>query len=439
LQWETEFKILTDDIRVYNEDDDIESKQESSHKISSEKLAAVYHGVPEKELARMTPGQLSTLPDLSHLLGKTKIVKGDKPKQFSKAIVGFIDSSNKGSSDGPAYWPLIRRVKIYTKASLLKYGLVLVDLPGLGDQNEARRRVTEGYIQNLHHMWIVAAIVRAVDNQIAQDLMGPSFKRQLLMDGRYRDNFLTFVMTKTDDITSEDTIEPLGLGETVLVEELQRMQELRLSREKCTKDIQDAKRQEKDIGKVLKPINAKRSLNKSAQKSSVKEQKQTRKRKLDELESSEPDENMESISNETQSLNEQRKKLLETRAACRKTTRKLEQKFHRIERDMKAVTGAIRTICIEQRNQWTQEKLQLSFQGDVDAFSQEIVGEGAGGTNQTLKGNVLTFNFLNNHTFNISQNIFTQCQSANLTKFCLTAISRPSASPQRPISSSAEI
>lgn len=42
-----------------------------------------------------------------------------------------------------SYWPLVRVVRIYTKAPALSTGATLVDLPGIFDSNAARVAVAE--------------------------------------------------------------------------------------------------------------------------------------------------------------------------------------------------------------------------------------------------------------------------------------------------------
>jgi len=76
-------------------------------------------------------------------------------------------------------------IRIYVKASALSTGAVIVDLPGVHDQNAARAAVAESYMKQCTGLWIVAPITRAVDDKAAKDLLGESFKRQLKMDGGY--------------------------------------------------------------------------------------------------------------------------------------------------------------------------------------------------------------------------------------------------------------
>ncbi len=45
------------------------------------------------------------------------------------------------------FWPLIKVVRIQTKADVLSTGAVIVDLPGVQDSNTARAAVAERYMK----------------------------------------------------------------------------------------------------------------------------------------------------------------------------------------------------------------------------------------------------------------------------------------------------
>ncbi len=51
-------------------------------------------------------------------------------------------------------------------------------------------------MKNCTAVWVVADIVRAVDNKTAKEMLGDSFRRQLFTDGMY--GMVTFVCTKND-------------------------------------------------------------------------------------------------------------------------------------------------------------------------------------------------------------------------------------------------
>ena len=95
-------------------------------------------------------------------------------------------------------WPLVRKVVLHGPWHVLSKGACLVDLPGKGDDNAARAKVADAYLQNCSKIWIVAPIKRVVNDKMAKDLLGDSFKKQLLLDGNYSN--VSFVCTHTDDI-----------------------------------------------------------------------------------------------------------------------------------------------------------------------------------------------------------------------------------------------
>ncbi len=111
--------------------------------------------------------------------------------------------------DQAAYRPLIGVVQVSLRAPILQNGLVLVDLPGQGDFNAARAHVADSYMRKLNHIWIVAKIQRAVDESVARNVLGSNFKRQLLMEDKYDDRFLSVLATHTDDIDYKNVIEQL--------------------------------------------------------------------------------------------------------------------------------------------------------------------------------------------------------------------------------------
>lgn len=206
-EWATEFDIIRNDIQSRPEGEKLAAGFISDSGVGVAKLKAVYPGTQITELLEMTKEDTLVDEHLSNILGKTKSISNASSKEFHKNINKFIDSSNKSAKAAKIeYWPLVKLVRIYVKAEILRHGLVLVDLPGLGDSNSGRTRVAEKYVASLKYMWVVADINRAVDEGIAHQLLGDSFKRQLHLRGRYHDNFVTFIMTRTTIVNTDEVI-----------------------------------------------------------------------------------------------------------------------------------------------------------------------------------------------------------------------------------------
>jgi Dynamin family len=122
---------------------------------------------------------------------------------FRKKINQFV--YRKGNGNEPQTWPLIRKVVLRGPWNCLSTGACLVDLPGVRDNNVARAKVAEKYLQKCNKIWIVSPIKRAVDDKTAKDLLGEEFKRRLLMDGNYGN--VSFVCTHCDDCEISEILE----------------------------------------------------------------------------------------------------------------------------------------------------------------------------------------------------------------------------------------
>ncbi|KAK2786573.1 hypothetical protein FQN52_007747 [Onygenales sp. PD_12] len=219
-EWERELKLIFDEIRIqggegqYQDDSDVA--------IAIAKVEAVYPGV--KDIMASSIEELMKHDNVRNLLGKTTEFTEDDPSRFHTGLQEYVDSKNKarrkntkgkgGNSEKDhreklslgskteeprmEFWPLVRVVRLYTKAPALATGAVIVDLPGLQDSNAARGAVAARYIEKCSFLWIAAPITRAVDDKTAKKLLSNTFKRQIQMDGSF--NNVSFICTKTDDI-----------------------------------------------------------------------------------------------------------------------------------------------------------------------------------------------------------------------------------------------
>uniref|UniRef100_A0A093UP25 Nuclear GTPase SLIP-GC n=1 Tax=Talaromyces marneffei PM1 TaxID=1077442 RepID=A0A093UP25_TALMA len=217
--WEKELHILFSDLLDSNGNVSREaSNQDSEAGVAYAKIKAVYPKYTHEMLTKTTAEKLLKHPAVQKVLGGKKNIADSNPEAFYKHLQSYVDSKEKttGVEKKPAkpsmemeYWPLIKVVRIYVKAAALSTGAVIVDLPGVHDSNAARARVAEGYMKQCTGLWIVAPITRAVDDKAAKSLLGETFKRQLKMDGGF--DSVTFICSKTDDISILEAQESLGL------------------------------------------------------------------------------------------------------------------------------------------------------------------------------------------------------------------------------------
>ncbi|KAG8961273.1 hypothetical protein FRC03_005582 [Tulasnella sp. 419] len=205
-EWKAELSVLLDDLVDENGNLRPQSSLRAEAAVAWQKVHAVYPNIPYDSLINLKPELIiSKDPKIARMLGTTQKISCANSKAFGKEIAKYIDSKEKkrgkkdkkdkdkkDKSEGPAYWPLVKTVKVRCPADALSTGAVLVDLPGTADANAARSSIAQQYMQQCHCIWILAPITRAVDDKVAKDLLGQAFKTQLLMDGNYDTSTVTF-------------------------------------------------------------------------------------------------------------------------------------------------------------------------------------------------------------------------------------------------------
>ncbi|KAG8926319.1 hypothetical protein FRC02_008968 [Tulasnella sp. 418] len=266
-EWKAELSVLLDDLVDENGNLRPQSSLRAEAAVAWQKVHAVYPNIPYDSLINLKPELIiSKDPKIARMLGTTQKISCANSKAFGKEIAKYIDSKEKkrgkkdkkdkdkkDKSEGPAYWPLVKTVKVRCPADALSTGAVLVDLPGTADANAARSSIAQQYMQQCHCIWILAPITRAVDDKVAKDLLGQAFKTQLLMDGNYDTSTVTFVATKTDDLSCKEIISALGLENDEELDEIQSsLAEYNSEMKKQTKIESEAKKAWKAEGEKLK-------------------------------------------------------------------------------------------------------------------------------------------------------------------------------------------
>ncbi|KAK5195290.1 hypothetical protein LTR92_005420 [Exophiala xenobiotica] len=235
------------------------TNEDSESGIAYAQVKAVYPKLTKEEMEHVPIDRLMSHDNVK-CLGTTRNLEADDPLPFYKKLQHYVDSKEKTSGrkeDGEKekkkpremeFWPLIRMVRLYVKAPALATGAVIVDLPGVHDSNQARDAVAQSYMKQCTGLWIVAPITRAVDDKSAKNLLGDSFKRQLKMDGGY--NSVTFICSKTDDISITEAQDSLGLEEE-LGPMWTKWEELRQKKNALKKQIEDLKDTKSDINAAI--------------------------------------------------------------------------------------------------------------------------------------------------------------------------------------------
>lgn len=175
------------------------------------KMCAVYPFLDGDDRFKTSVDELMDQEYLTSLLGNKILIAEDTATALHSGLKNYIEGKEKLRSivekhetsaspmlDKIEYWPLIRKVRIFLRTRVLETGCVIVDLPGVADSNAARGSIAQRYLTNCASLWVVAPIVRAVDDKVARQLLGEGLKRQLRRDGVL--NRITFVCSKADEI-----------------------------------------------------------------------------------------------------------------------------------------------------------------------------------------------------------------------------------------------
>ena len=152
------------------------TNEDSEAGVAYAKIKAVYPKKTKEMIALDTPEGLANDPAVRWHLGTTKKLKATTASDMYRQLQNYVDSKEKNKDKAIEFWPLIKVVRIYTKAAALATGACLVDLPGVQDSNAARAAVAANYMKQCTGLWIVAPITRAVDDKTAKSLLGDSFR-----------------------------------------------------------------------------------------------------------------------------------------------------------------------------------------------------------------------------------------------------------------------
>jgi ABC-type glutathione transport system ATPase component len=140
--WEKELRILFEELLDGSGKVSRDATNEDSEAgVAYAKIKAVYPRLTRDDIANTSIGELMRQPSVQRVLGTTKTVEEARSDRFYRILQSYVDSKEKSTSGDKKqpkemeYWPLIKVVKIYTKADALSTGAMVVDLPGVHDSN----------------------------------------------------------------------------------------------------------------------------------------------------------------------------------------------------------------------------------------------------------------------------------------------------------------
>ncbi|KAM0820488.1 putative Dynamin N-terminal domain-containing protein [Seiridium cardinale] len=402
---EVEF-ISTDDwkkelMQLYNDliDSNGEVTRDSSNSeteagVAWAKIKAVYPQGTKETLTKTNPAALVNAPDVRRVLGSTQTITEATSEAFYIKMQKFIDSQEKdrrqkkkGEKKPMEFWPLIKVVRVFTKADALSTGAVIVDLPGVHDSNAARAAVADKYLKKCTGLWIVAPITRAVDDKTAQNMLGQSFKLQLKYDDKY--SHVTFIYSKTDDILIAEAVKSLGLEDQIaecqsninrtkselvvkkpiLKETVERTQELQAKNGQIQENIDHwqelADRSNEKVSLAALEAGSSSSESDKGEEAFVE----------DDIEEGEPEQeafSKERIQSELERLRGEKAQL---QVAIQESLDKFKAESRPYRRQMKELAefeACLKSMCIQGRNKYSTNAIQHDFARGIKEMDQEI-------------------------------------------------------------------
>ncbi|KAK3492663.1 uncharacterized protein B0T23DRAFT_358407 [Neurospora hispaniola] len=173
---------------------------------TAEKIGPVW-GYTRIELeSKSTQDLLAKTDPAVKLLSTTKTINAADLETFAPAVKPYLDATTTeitgragAETREMAVWPLIDHVKVYVKSEVLRGGIVLVDLPGLGEIVETRAAVARKFYNKLTVSIVVTPSVRAAGEKTAVNLMTENQEINMRMSGKLDDRGYCVVLSKADD------------------------------------------------------------------------------------------------------------------------------------------------------------------------------------------------------------------------------------------------
>ncbi|KAK4149799.1 hypothetical protein C8A00DRAFT_46657 [Chaetomidium leptoderma] len=298
-------------------------------------------------------------------------------------------------------------VKVFVRSPILESGLVLVDLPSVHDSNAARSAVASKYIEQCSGLWVVAPITRAVDDKVAQNLLGDSFKRQLQLDGTY--SSITVICSKADDLSVTEKLK--GLPEEAHANQLQSSIGLReTERDKLQELIDTMKARAAELNgdidqRLTEIVSLKAAIDGSlsddeedillfspsrkrpARAAAIETRKRMRRRQSsdsegtdstyeEELSASEAEPEVENISKEVakQRLQDAEARLSDLRAESKDLKQRgpaRQKELREMKAEIKLLKSETKQACIKYRNDYSRPVIQSQFAEGIREIDQE--------------------------------------------------------------------
>ncbi|KAK5102450.1 hypothetical protein LTR70_000306 [Exophiala xenobiotica] len=173
------------------------------------RFKTLYPDLTDHQLKTITFEDVLASNEVREKLGESPRKRYNNKAQFYAELSQTAATTTNGSST----WALLDMVRLYVKHPLLENGLVLVDVPGVGDDNATRNERATKYIQDCSAVCIMAECIRATSNSTFRGLIKRAL-RQVQFSDRLACTVL--VCTKADDVDLKEvnlSLNPDGVEE----------------------------------------------------------------------------------------------------------------------------------------------------------------------------------------------------------------------------------
>ncbi|CCC08425.1 unnamed protein product [Sordaria macrospora k-hell] len=361
--------------------------------IAYDKIRSVYPQLSKEDVAKhgFSPEALAHQAPVKQVLGTVKVITAPTSSAFTELLREYIDSKDriwdhKNNSDRMEFWPLVKFVRVFVRSRILEPGMVLVDLPGLHDSNAARSAVAARYLQQCTGLWVVAPITRIVDDKVAQNLLGMSFKRQLQFDGLY--SAITVVCTKTDDISVTEALRSMPMGHSIrqdcmtmatlekteqrLIMESslvnKRIADLSGLVDKCEEDVEQLELSLESQDNETLDDNTNTS---SSEEDSLDDSAERQEKRVD---------SREEAIRRLASLRAEKKAIRAEKSDLQEKAKSLREDLDKARFDIGGLKSGIKSACIQYRNQYSRPVIRQQFAEGLKELDEEsLSGQGEGG------------------------------------------------------------
>ncbi|KAK6516343.1 hypothetical protein TWF506_006252 [Arthrobotrys conoides] len=154
--------------------------------VARDKMKALFPGFQDCDLSRASE-MVKELYDKNETLSVgQQIIEDDDEDEFVEQVHEMIANRGDDEDTEPQLWPLIKIMRIHLDAEVLEGDAILVDLPGLKDDNAARATVAQSYLAKANEVIIVSRLARALTDETTAALAEMGYTKQLQFDGRKR-------------------------------------------------------------------------------------------------------------------------------------------------------------------------------------------------------------------------------------------------------------